>query len=160
MAIRKATMRLLSILSMIVLAGCAAPGPKFSGLKEVPKTNAELIVYRKSALFASATAMPVSVDGAQVGELYNASFLELPLPPGRHSIRVTPGPLTQSAETTVALTAGERKFLHFDFPTGPLANIFFIGVTLDERDEKTALEDIRDLGSAIQAGDNERHQTN
>ncbi|WP_413437762.1 hypothetical protein ACFDAU_15260 [Sulfuriferula sp. GW1] len=51
------------------------------------------------------------------------------------------------AETTIRLAAGERKFLHFDFPTGLLAKVFFIGDTLKERSELTALEDLKELSS-------------
>lgn len=52
------------------------------------------------------------------------------------------------AETTVQLAAGERKFLHFDFSTGLLANVFFIGDTLKVRNESAALEDLKELSSA------------
>lgn len=138
----------LLLASLLALAGCAAPGPKFSGLQTIPQGDAELIVYRKSAFFASGHPMPLLIDGNQVGELYNASFLQHPLGPGQHHIKVSPGLLSQTAETTITLAAGERKFLHLDFPTGPLANVFFVGIALNERDEKTALEDIKELNSA------------
>lgn len=132
----------------VLLTSCAAPGPKFSGLQLVPQDSSELIVYRKSALFACGATMPLLIDSNKSGELYNGSYLQQQLIPGSHSIKVTTGPLSASAETTIQLVAGERKFLHFDFPTGPLANIFFVGVTLDERSESTALEDLKNLSSA------------
>ena len=130
------------------LAGCAAPGPKFSGLQQVSAGKAELIVYRKSALFASATAMPLLIDGKQVGELYNASFLQQQLLPGEHTVKVIPGGMAQATETAITLSPGERTFLHYDFPTGPLANVFFIGATIEKRDDVTALEDLKELNSA------------
>ncbi len=138
----------LAAASLLALAGCAAPGPKFSGLQTIPQGDAELIVYRKSALFASGQPMPLLIDGNQVGELYNASYLQQLLAPGKHHIKVSPGFLSQTAETTVTLAAGERKFLHLDFPTGPLANVFFVGIALNERDEKMALEEIKEFNSA------------
>lgn len=110
--------------------------------------SAELIVYRKSALFASGQTMPLLIDGIKSGELYNGSYLQQKLTPGRHSIEVTTGMFGKPAETTIRLAAGERKFLHFDFPTGLLANVFFIGDTLKERSELTALEDLKELSSA------------
>lgn len=149
MSIRNVLLTLI-IGVLFCLAGCAAaPGSKFSALENIPRDSAELIVYRKSALFAMGQAMPVMIDNSQVGELYNASFLKQQLTPGQHHIKITPGLFAQSAEKIVALAAGERKILHFDFPTGPLANAFFIGITLDERDEKTALDDLRDLNGAL-----------
>ncbi|OGI41306.1 MAG: hypothetical protein A2140_02770 [Candidatus Muproteobacteria bacterium RBG_16_62_13] len=131
-----------------ILTGCAAPGPQFTGLQGVPQGSAELIVYRKSALFASGHTMPLLIDGNKVGELYNGSYFQQQLSPGNHSIKVTTGGLGKSAEATVQLAPGARKFLHLDFPTGPLANSFFVGVTLEERGEAMALEDLKNLSSA------------
>ena len=92
--------------------------------------------------------MPVLIDGIKSGELYNGSYLQQQFTPGSHSIEVTTGMFGKPAETTVQLAAGERKFLHFDFPTGLLANVFFIGDTLEERSESAALEDLKELSSA------------
>ena len=110
--------------------------------------RAELIVYRKSALFASGQTMPVLIDGKEEGQLYNSSYLQQPITPGQHFIKITTGMFGKPGEAIIQLAAGERKFLHFDFPTGPLANGFSIGVTLDERGEAEALEDLKELGSA------------
>lgn len=140
----------LAAASLLTLTGCAtAPGQKFAGLQSVPKERAELVVYRKSALFASGQAMPVLIDGKEEGQLYNAAYLLQPITPGQHLVKITTGMFGTPAEEVIQLAAGERKFLHFDFPTGPLANGFFIGVTLGERDEKTALDDLRDLNGAM-----------
>ena len=131
--IKKNMLYTLALIVGGVLAGCAAPGPKFSGLQTVSPDSAELIVYRKSALFASGQTMPVLIDGIKSGELYNGSYLQQQLTPGRHSVEVTTGMFGKPAETTVQLAAGERKFLHFDFSTGLLANGLFIGDTLKNK---------------------------
>ena len=153
---KRAGWQVCLIALMLGLAGCAAPGPKFSGLQAVAPDKAELVVYRKSALFAAATAMPLLIDGKQVGELYNASFLQQQIPAGMHAVKIIPGGMAQSTETTINLSEGERLFLHYDFPTGPLANVFFIGATLEKRDDKTALEDLKELNSAKPAVSAER----
>lgn len=64
------------------------------------------------------------------------------------TIRLSTGPLSQSIEKSISVGKGERKFLHFDFPTGPFANVFFIGVTLDERDAQTARADLAEVSCA------------
>lgn len=92
--------------------------------------------------------MPVLIDGIKSGELYNGSYLQQQLTPGRHSVEVTTGMFGKPAETTVQLVAGEWKFLHFDFSAGLLANGLFIGDTLKERSEMAALEDLKELSSA------------
>ena len=133
----------------VILTGCAsAPGAKFSGLENVPPSTAELIIYRQSAFFAMGQSMPVLVDGNKVGELYNGSYLQQPITPGNHAIKVTTGAFGKSAEANVQIAAGERKFLHFDFVTGPLANVFFVGDSLEERGETDAMADLKTLSSA------------
>lgn len=146
--IKKTMLYPLALFIGLTLAGCSAPGPKFSGLQTVPKSSAELIIYRKSAIFASGQTMPVLIDGTKSGELYNSSYLQQELTPGSHSIKVTTGTFGKSAEATVQLAAGERKFLHFDFPSGLLANGFFVGVNLKEHSEAEAMEDLKDMNSA------------
>lgn len=133
-----------------ILTGCASapPGPKFSGLQNVPSSTAELIIYRQSAFWAKGTTMPVLIDGKKIGELYNGSYLQQELTPGNHVVKVIPSALGKSAEENVEIAAGERKFLHFDFPTGPLANVFFIGDSLKERSDADAMVDLKTLSSA------------
>ena len=142
----------LAALALVIgtaLTGCAsAPGAKFSGLQNVPSGTAELIVYRQSAFFAEGQTMPVLIDGNKMGELYNGSYLQQQLTPGNHAIKVTTGAFGKSAEANVQIAAGERKFLHFDFPAGPLANVFFVGDSLKERNEAEAIEDLKPLSSA------------
>ena len=142
----------LAALALVIgtaLTGCAsAPGAKFSGLQNVPSGTAELIVYRQSAFFAKGTVMPVLVDGTKIGALYDGSYLQQQLTPGNHTIKVTPSALGQSAEANVQLAAGQRKYLHFDFPTGPLANVFFVGDSLKEQSETDAMADLKALSSA------------
>lgn len=92
--------------------------------------------------------MPVLIDGKKIGELYNGSYLQQELTPGNHVVKVIPSALGKSAEENVEIAAGERKFLHFDFPTGPLANVFFIGDSLKERSDADAMVDLKTLSSA------------
>ena len=147
--IKKMKLVTLALVIGTILTGCAsAPGAKFSGLQTVPPSTAELIIYRQSAFFAMGQSMPVLVDDNKVGELYNGSFLQQQITPGSHAVKVTTGAFGKSAEATVQIAAGERKFLHFDFVTGPLANIFFVGDSLEERGDAAAMADLKTLSSA------------
>jgi len=146
--LNKSIFYLCVIIAGFILTGCSAPGPKFSGLQAVTPSTSELIIYRKSAVFASAQTMPVLIDGTRTGELYNGSFMQQEVAPGNHTIKVTTGMLGKSAEATVQLAAGQRKFMLFDYPTGVLANPFFVGITLTEHSEAEALIDLKELSSA------------
>lgn len=146
--IKKNILFTLALIMGFTVTGCTAPGAKFTALQNVGKSNSEVIVYRKKALFAIAQSMPVLIDGNKSGELYNASFLQLTVTPGDHSITVTTGMFGKPAEAAVKLAAGERKFMQFEFPTGVMANPYFIGITLTERSEADALADLKELSSA------------
>ena len=55
-------------------------------------------MYRKSALYASAQSFTVKLDQKDVGELFNGSYMQLPLALGQHVISVKPGALGKTYE--------------------------------------------------------------
>lgn len=131
------------------IGGCIAPGKIFTGVKPIPQGSSEVIIYRNAALLAFAQTMPVLIDDTRVGELYNASYLQVYLMPGPHTIKVTTGMFGMPAETLIQIAAGERKYLHFYYPTEPIrSNVYFIGDSLTERNEADALNDLKSLKSA------------
>jgi hypothetical protein len=90
----------------------------------------------------------VILNDSKVGDLYNASYLLLQLPPGSHLLKVSPGGLAQSSELKVQVEPTKTLFLKYDFVTGPLANIFFIGSSIQPRSQEQALLDMQELNSA------------
>ena len=134
---------------VVVLSACAtAPGQKFSGLASPAKNQGDVYLYRTSALFASGQAFTVTLDGNKVGDLYNASYLHLRLSPGEYSLKVSPGGFAQSSDLPIQLDPGKTSFLQYDFTSGPLANVFFIGSSIQPRNQEQALLDMKELNSA------------
>lgn len=135
---------------LVLLAGCAAPGPKFSGLKPVANDKANVYVYRQSALFAIAQSFTVDVDKKPVGEIFNASYLMLEVPAGKHVIGVRPGLMAPHFAYSVTADAGKNYFLEFDMNSGPLANLFFVGSEIKQRDQAKAMNEMAEMKSAKQ----------
>lgn len=132
-----------------LLAACAtAPGQKFSGVGKPAADKAEVYLYRGDAFFAMGQAFNVKVNGAEAGQLFNASFLKLKLAPGEHTLTVDPGPLTKSASKTIRVQGGEVGFYEYSFVNGPLANVFFLGAEIEQRDQAKAQEELKSLKAA------------
>lgn len=131
------------------LGACAtAPGPKFSGVGVTKSGMGDVYLYRTEAFTASGAAFAVTLDGKDVGQLYNASYLQLQLAPGNYLLSVSPGPLTKSSELQVRVEEGKSKFFQYDFVTGPLYNVFFLGSSIQSRESTVALNDLKGLNSA------------
>jgi hypothetical protein len=83
-------MKRLIILASLMLANCAASGPKYDLVSHdvlTPKPNeAKLIIARTDHYFGSAGTYWVEVNGQQVCDLHNASFMAHDLLPGRSTI--------------------------------------------------------------------------
>lgn len=137
------------LLSVLLIASCAtAPGSRFHGVSETPSSSTDLYIYRQRAFFASGQKFNVLVDGRSVGALFNESFLLLRMNPGVHTLTVEPGGPAKISNITVYARPGEKAFFEFDFATGPLANLLFIGSAIEARAIEKAIEEMRDLRAA------------
>lgn len=125
-----------------------APGPKFSGITIPKNGQGEIYLYRKDALFAIGTTFEVDLDGNKVGDLYNASYLQLQLPEGKHILKVSPGMLAQSSTLEIQSEPNKVALYEYDFISGPLANPFFIGSSIQPRTQEQAIADMKELNAA------------
>lgn len=143
---------LIYVLGLIIagwLQGCAMPmGPAFSKPQAPEAEKGVVYLYRTSAFFAIAQSFRVHVDGKETGALPNASYLALQLPPGLHALTVVPGGMARSSTRDIEVQAGTTTFYQYDFATGPLANAFFVGASIEPRNENVALSDLKDLKGA------------
>ena len=131
-----------------LLSGCAATGPQFSGVAKPVEDKGDVYLYRTSALFAVAQSFSVTLDGKDVGQLYNASYLQMRVSPGKHELKVAPGGFSKTSELTIEVEGGKQRFYQYEFATGPIANVFFAGASIQERSQDTALQHLRELKAA------------
>jgi hypothetical protein len=114
-------------------------GPAFATAGVSRDERNGIYLYRRGALAAYAQPFRVSVDGRSAGFIANASYIRLPLPPGKHQIQIAPGGLAQVTTLVVQADADSRAFYEFVFPTGWDMRPSFQGATIEARDKQQAL---------------------
>ena len=145
----QAVRRIFVLCLVIGLSACAtAPGPKLSGLAQLSSTESDVYVYRGSAIFAGGQAFDVALDGKAIGALYNGSYLHMRLPPGAYTLKVSPGGMAKSSELRIQAEVGKAAFFQYDFVTGLLANAFFVGASIQPREQARAEMDMKELSAA------------
>ncbi|MBE7416237.1 MAG: DUF2846 domain-containing protein [Ideonella sp.] len=131
-----------------LLGACAtASGPQFSGLEAVPPGQAQLYLYRKSAIYAAGAAYDVAVDGKAAGKLFNASYLVLPLAPGERTVSVDERGFASAKTFKVAAEAGKRYFAEYDSSKGLLLGWGLLSGS-SMKSEAEAIADLKDLKRA------------
>jgi hypothetical protein len=98
-------------------------------------------LYRTSAFFGVLQSFDVFVNDMKVGELANGTNLRIVLKPGSFRFRVSPGWNAASSERLVRVSQGDITHYQYDFATGPLANAFFIGSSIEARSNDKAKQD-------------------
>jgi hypothetical protein len=137
----------LAALAAAGIAGCAAPGAPFATLEPVSPDRGNVYLYRKSALYAVGARFKVTADGAPAGELYNASYLVLPLTPGKHRFTVDEGGFQRPKAFEVDVQPGRNYFVEYDSSKGLLLGW---GLLSDSkaRSEVEAMADLKGLNRA------------
>lgn len=143
-------LRGIKILAATVIAGllgaCAtATGPKFSGLELPSADQGDVYLYRTSAFFGIGQSFDVYLDGRKIADLPNASYARLRLTPGSYVLKVVPGGMAKTSDLRISIEPGKSQFYQYNFVTGPLANLFYIGATIEVREQSKAFEDLKEL---------------
>jgi hypothetical protein len=140
----------LGLLPLAILAGCAtASGPVFTTLDTPPSGTAQLYLYRKSALYASGAKYTVTNAASKqvLGELFNASYLVLPLPAGKHVLGVNEGGFASVKTFEIQAEAGKNHFVEYDSSKGLLLGWGLLSGSATKT-EAQALLDLKDLRRA------------
>lgn len=146
---RRATLA-LALLPALMLAACVtAPGPAFTQLQAPPPGKAQLYLYRKSALYASGAKYIVAdITNKQVlGELYNASYLVLPLSLGKQVLSVDERGFASAKTFEVQAEAGKNYFVEYDSSKGLLLGWGLLSDSI-AKTEAQALADLKELRRA------------
>jgi hypothetical protein len=139
---------ILTLAAMLTISSCSrASGPAFAGTALPESSKAGIYLYRRSALAAYGQPFTVLVDGKPVGQLANASYIRLPLTPGRHTLQIAPGGIAPLASVRLQAVAGANAFYEFVFPTAWQMLPSFDGAGIETRVEPRALSEMRGLRS-------------
>lgn len=145
---RRTTLTLSLVAAAAVLGACAtAAGPEFSKLEATAPDTANVYIYRKSAIYASAAAFNVSQDGKEVAKLFNASYLVLRVSPSPHKFGVDERGFTSAKFFEVNAQAGKSYFVEYDASKGWLLGLGLLSGS-SAQTETRALEDLKGLKRA------------
>lgn len=142
------------ILVIFGLSGCAtATGPAFTELLPVSSQQGNVYIYRKFALFATAGAYDVNINGKHAGKLPNSSYLMFSLQPGRYLIDIDGMNQPRPSFRVLNVEAGKNYFLQFDvsgssFNPGRYVSTFTDIRKFDERSEGQAIADMSGMKRA------------
>lgn len=133
---------LIAGLTVLLLAGCAASGPKFSQVKEaippVPEGKARVYFYRHDSSFGGAVTSDVRMGNDVVGRSVRGSFFFVDRDPGTHDVR-TRTEWEHKYPLTVA--SGQTRYVRSKVTMG-----LFVGhVVVEEEPEAKALQEMQNL---------------
>jgi hypothetical protein len=113
-----------------------------------PGETAVIRIYRKDRFFAMGSKFAVEVDGRPIGELPNASYMDLVASTGAHTVTIKPAPLVKPFNLGITAVAGKTSYVEFDLNGGLFANSFFIGSELVQRADDVATNATKALKEA------------
>jgi hypothetical protein len=137
-------------LPVMFISGCATvSGPVFTEVQVPPPGKAQLYLYRKSALYAIGAKYAVADVASKraLGELYNASYLVLPLEVGRNVISVDERGLAKLRTFEVDAQAGQNYFVEYDSSKGLLLGMGLLSGS-ELKTQAQALADLKNLQRA------------
>ncbi|GGC93388.1 DUF2846 domain-containing protein [Undibacterium terreum] len=134
--------------SALLSACVTATGPQFSGVASPEPGKGDVYLYRSAAMAASLDSFAVTLDEKKIGSLANGSFLHLRIEPGQHKLTVKPSGLSKTSEVEMEIKSAETMFYKYEFPTGPLMNLFFAGSSIVQKDRTLAIEEMKELRSS------------
>jgi len=139
-----------SVVLLLLLAACAASGPRFSEIAPAAADSGRIYVYRNNTLVGAAYTAHVVVDNASPQKLKTGGFVYFDLAPGRHEVAIRDDKRasldTDQSATVVLVAAGQAVFVKFanhptDLSAGAGANSF----DLTEVPVSTGLDEIHDI---------------
>jgi Protein of unknown function (DUF2846) len=140
----------LALAAVVAVTGCAtANGPSFSKIEPAPAGKSQLYLYRKSAIYAMAASYTVANVGTKqgYGELFNASYLVIPLDTGKHVVSVDEKGWAKLKTFEVLAEAGKNYFVEYDSSRGLLLGAGLLSGSTGKT-ETEALADLKDLKRA------------
>jgi hypothetical protein len=102
--------RMLALAAVVMLAGCGASGPKFEAFRPVPPDSALVYFYHQKVV----VPMDVLIDGQQVAQLLDRSFVPIEVKPGQREILVNAPLVLQSWRMNMRFEANTTYAIELD----------------------------------------------
>lgn len=136
----------LALAAVSLMSACAtATGPQFSGLAAPAADKGDVYLYRTEAFAAGGDAFAVKLNDKEIDPLADGSFQHLRLQPGSYVLSVKPSGIAKTSTATIDVQAAKTLFYRYEFQTGLLMNIAFLGSSIEQKDQATALAEMKTL---------------
>lgn len=103
-------MRKISILSFILLCGCAANGPAFDTSYISPSKDSKIVVYRGESYYLSARKPDVLINGMAC-ELPQRAFISKEIPSGKVELSISMWDLPGTTRYSFSAEKGKTYFI-------------------------------------------------
>ena len=134
--------------AMLLTSGCATPtGAAFTTASAPPDGQAQVYLYRKSALGAVAQSFSVQLNKQAMGELFNASYMRLTMAPGEHVLGVSPSAISKTYEIKLTLLDKQTQYVEFELPPIVVFNAFLLGSSITARTAEQGVAEMQGLKS-------------
>lgn len=142
------------VASLILLTGCAVTGPKYS--PEAPAKDEALVYVYRVWRFANGGGSPtIALNGREMDDLKNGSFLQFRVPPGKHKIEQLTSIWSWSFEAPPVMLEAHAGQIHYvELETDATMNYNGYGFTktstllFQEVPASVALPKLKDLRAA------------
>lgn len=132
--------------ALVLTTGCATPtGAPFTTASTLPEGQAQVYLYRKSAIGAAGQSFSVELNKQSMGEMYNASYMRLTMAPGEHVLGVRPSSISKTYEVKLTLTDKQTQYVEFELPPILLFNTFLLGSSITPRTAEQAVAEMQGL---------------
>lgn len=136
----------LAIAAVSLMTACvSATGPQFSGIATPVADKGDVYLYRTESFAAGGDAFTVMLNNKEIDPLANGSFQHLRLAPSSYALTVKPSGLAKTSAITIDVLPAKTLFYRYEFPTGILTNLMFLGSSIEPKDEATAVAELKTL---------------
>lgn len=130
------------VLLLLLVAGCAANGPRYNNDVNASTEKENLYIYRPYAFLSGALSADVYVDGNYKGTLKNGGFLKLNVSEGGHSIRVGKSSVNYSL-------SDNKSFFRYTYGWALFFSIPIVPETLEAADKDIAIGELKETSLSI-----------
>ena len=128
---------------LVLLAGCAANGPKYTNSIDISKEKGNLYIYRPYALLSGGLSANVFVDDKLMGTLKNGGYIKLSLTSGGHSIRVG------KQHKSFTVTKNNKSFFKFTYGWSLFFVVPFVPQSLESVAKGLAVSELSETSLSI-----------
>ena len=134
----KSKIRIVTVVLLSMVAGCAANGPRYSYSVVADNKQADLYVFRPYSFLSGGLSSGVYIDNEKVGVLKNGGYLSFDVSEGVHQVRVG------KSYATIGVKRISENYLRYRYGWALFHMVPIVPEVLTEIGKEQALIEIND----------------